>query len=109
MSAFAQQSLEVTSGEASRPNLSPDADVNEHWRLEAPACFDCIDGFDKLGRVIAPTVVAPMKRVMGICRFRCFEAPNDSPQGAIAVTGRFVPLGLRLHYAVRHSRSDWLV
>ena len=41
-------------------------DVNEGRRLEAPAGFHGIDGFDKLGRGISPTVVAPGEEGRGL-------------------------------------------
>jgi hypothetical protein len=65
MAVLAQQLLESWAGKASRPDGPPYADVNEDWRLKASAQFDRIDGFDKLGRVIAPAVVAPGEKRYG--------------------------------------------
>ena len=58
-SGLSQQLLECVTLEALRPNSATNANVNEQRRLEASAAFDSIDGLDKLGRMVAPAVVAP--------------------------------------------------
>lgn len=59
MSARPHQLLGSVSDEARGPNIAPDSDVNEGRRLESPAGFDGINSLDKLGRGVAPAVVAP--------------------------------------------------
>jgi hypothetical protein len=59
VAARPQQLLEGVALEGFRPDGAADSDVHEQGRLEAPARLDGIDGLDKLGRVVAPTVVAP--------------------------------------------------
>ena len=59
MSVLAHESLKRRSGEARCPDRPPDADVHEDRRLEPPAGFNRIDSLNKLGRVVAPAVVAP--------------------------------------------------
>ena len=56
MAARPQQLLESVSHEALGPNIAPDSDVNEDRRLEAPARFDGIHGYDVAGRVIASSI-----------------------------------------------------
>ena len=59
MAARPQKLLEGISREAFGPDVSPDTNVDKHRWLEASACFDGINGIDKLGRMVTPTVVAP--------------------------------------------------
>ena len=59
MAVRPEQLLEGVALEALGPDGSPDANVHEDRRLESSAGFDGIDGLDKLGRVVAPAVVAP--------------------------------------------------
>jgi hypothetical protein len=38
------------------PDIAPDSEAQEHWRLEAPARFDGIHGYDVVGHVIASSI-----------------------------------------------------
>ena len=59
MAVLAQQLLECVPLEALRSDSSSDANIHKQGRLEASAVFHSIDSFDKLGRMISPTVIAP--------------------------------------------------